>query len=264
MKLWENGTPYYDEAIGQPETEIIPYLLEGDAVRPCVIVFPGGGYTHRAYHEGEPVAQWLNSIGIHAFVLEYRIHPYTYKAILADALRAVRFVRYHAAEFGIDPQKIGTLGFSAGGHLASCTAFCYDMAELNENDPVDKVSSRADLSVLCYPVVSLASYANHGSRESFLGDEMNNWTLIRRFSAEENVTENTPPIFMWHASDDLAVPVENSLQLATALRRKSIPFALHVYPFGGHGKGLATDLPMMSAWADTCAEWLRYTFEMEK
>ena len=264
IKLWENGAPYFDASFGQEEPNLAPYLIEDGKIHPAVIVFPGGGYSHRAYHEGEPVAQWLNSIGLHAFVLQYRVNPYTYPAILNDALRAVRLVRYKAAEFRIDPNKIGTLGFSAGGHLASCTAFCYDLAELDENDPVDRVSSRTDCAVLCYPVLSFVRFSHVPSAQNFMGKEYGERRVLRRFSPEENVTENTPPIFMWHTEADLSVPTENSLQLAMALQEKNIPYSLHIYPFGGHGQGLAQNLPLAAEWTTSCAAFLGKIFEMEK
>lgn len=262
IKLWEKETPYFNPEFEQEEPALVPYLLNDGKVHPCVIVFPGGGYTHRAGHEGEPISLWLNSIGINSFVLEYRFAPYTYPATLGDALRSVRLVRHRAAEFGIDPEKIGVLGFSAGGHLAAMTALRHGDAELDPADPIDAVSSRPDLAVPCYPVLSFEQFYHGGSPVHFLGAE-NTVEMRHKYSAENLVTEDTPPMFLWHAADDPAVPVENSLNMALALRAKRIPFSLHVYPYGGHGKNLAKEIPMASLWPEECARWLADTFEME-
>lgn len=261
-KLWENGTPYFEAEYGQEEPWITPYLIEDGTVHPCVIVFPGGGYRGRARHEADPIAQWLNEIGINAFVLEYRIEPYTHKAILGDALRAVRLVRYRAAEFNIDPGKIGVLGFSAGGHLALMTALRHGDADLRADDPVDSVSSRPDLAVLCYPVVSFVNHFHEGSMERFLKEEAT-WEMRRQFSGEEIVTEDAPPMFIWHTAEDGTVPVENSINLAKAMRAKNRPFSLHIYPNGSHGQGLARRFYQTGMWTEECARWLSETFEME-
>ncbi|MBE7063154.1 MAG: alpha/beta hydrolase [Clostridia bacterium] len=262
IKLWEKETPYYNAEFEQEEPALVPYLLQDGKVHPCVIVFPGGGYHHRANHEGEPISQWLNTLGIHSFVLEYRLAPYTYKAILADALRSVRLVRHRAAEFGIDPEKIGVLGFSAGGHLAYMTALRHGDAELDPADPIDAESSRPSLAVPCYAVASFEQFHHGGSAANFLGEE-NTADMRHQYSAETLVTEDTPPMFLWHAADDPAVPVENALNMAKALRAKRIPFSLHVYPRGGHGKNLAKDIPMACGWPEACARWLSDIFEME-
>ncbi len=263
IKLWENGTPYFDPEIGQEEPALVPYLINDGKVHPCVIVFPGGGYHHRAHHEGEPVAQWLNTLGINSFVLEYRVTPYTYPAILGDGLRSVRLVRHRAAEFGIDPDRIGVLGFSAGGHLAYMTALRHGDAELDPADPIDTESSKPTLAVPCYAVASFEQFHNVGSAVNFLGEE-NTAEMRHIYSAEQNVTEDAPPMFIWHAADDPAVPVENALNMALALRAKRVPFAMHIYPMGGHGKNLAREIPMASMWPEECARWLVETLEMEK
>lgn len=262
IKLWENGAPYFNPEFGQEEPALVPFLLEDGKTHPCVIVFPGGGYHHRADHEGAPVAQWLNTIGIHSFVLEYRLTPYTRPAILGDALRAVRLVRHRAAEFGIDPDKIGVLGFSAGGHLAYMTALRHYDTELDSSDPIDAESARPNLCVPCYAVASFEKMPHSGSAHNFLGE---NATLeeLHTYSAEQNVTEDTPPMFIWHAADDGVVPVENALNMAAALRLKHVPFSLHIYPNGGHGRNLAREIPLTCTWPEACALWLRENFEME-
>ncbi len=262
IKLWEKDVPHFKSEYGQEAPDITPYLLKDGKVHPCVIVFPGGGYTERAYHEGEPVAKWLNSIGIHAFVLAYRVVPYTYPAILGDALRAVRVVRSRADAFKISPNKIGVLGFSSGGHLAAMTALRHDLAELSSTDPIDAVSSRPDAAILCYPVLSFEQYIHEGSRMRFLGDEQN-WESYHAFSAEAIVTPDAPPMFIWHTGEDRGVLPENSINMAMALRKNRVPFAFHLYPEGEHGLGLAENVPRTSMWTDDCRAWLSETFEME-
>lgn len=262
IKLWENGTPYFNPDFEQEEPALVPFLIEDGKVHPCVIVFPGGGYHHRANHEGAPVSEWLNTLGINSFVLEYRLTPYTKPAILNDALRAVRLVRHRALEFGIDPEKIGVLGFSAGGHLAYMTALCHEEAELHPEDPIDKESSKPNLAVPCYAVASFEQFYHNGSAINFLGEEAT-VDMRQKYSAENRVTEETPPMFIWHAADDPAVPVENALNMAKALRAKRVPFELHIYPYGGHGKNLARDIPLTCTWPEACALWLRDQFEME-
>jgi acetyl esterase/lipase len=257
IKLWEDKTPYFDESIGQEEPVLTPYIAGDGAVRPAIIVCPGGGYHHRAYHEGEPVAQWLNSLGISAFVLNYRLSPYTYKAIENDVYRAIRVVRYNAEKWRIDPGRIGTLGFSAGGHLASCSALYFDRAELRAGDPVDTVSSRADAAVLCYPVISLRGEFGHsGSCDNFFGD-LKTPELVNLYSGELNVPDNAPPVFLWHTSNDGSVHVSHSLRLGEALRNKNIDFEMHIYPDGRHGLGLATDYDRVNEWTQQCSRWLK-------
>ncbi len=259
IKLWGNGTPNFDKNIDQKEPGLIPFLLEGEEIRPCVIVYPGGGYTHYGENEKEKIALWLNSIGFHSFVLEYRFSPYNYKAILQDALRAIRLVRYNAKTFRIDPDRIGILGFSAGGHLASMSALRHTDAVLSLDDPVDKISSRPDLAVLCYPVLSFEQFAHAGSVRHFLGDEFCRENL-HKFSAETNVTHNAPPMFIWHTVEDQAVPVENSLILAAELQKNRVPFALHIYPNGLHGLNLAVDTKETFMWTEECKLWLYDNF----
>ncbi len=260
IKLWEKEIPYFNAEYNQEEPCLTPFLLDDGKVHPCIIVLAGGGYDHRAEHEGAPIAKWLNTVGINAFVLAYRFAPYTRKAILGDALRAVRLVRSRAEEFNIDPEKVGVIGFSAGGHLAAMTALRHADAELSADDPVDAFSSRPDVAVLCYPVISFQKFPHLGSAKNFLGAERK---LLQMYSAEQLVTEDAPPMFLWHAADDPIVPVENSIMMALALREKKIPFALHIYPRGGHGKNLAIGIPETCRWPETCAAWISNQFGIE-
>lgn len=255
LLLWPMGTP---NALGKEAEDVptlVPYLVEGEAPTAAVVVCPGGGYARRADHEGEPIALWLNSLGISAFVVHYRVAPYQHPNPLSDAQRAIRIVRGKAREWNIDPARVGILGFSAGGHLASASGTHYDNGLPNAEDPIEREGCRPDLLVLCYPVVSLISYPHMGSRTNLLGDPADP-QLVELLSSENQVTEQTPPTFLWHTADDAAVPVENSLMFASALSRHKVPFELHVYESGRHGLGLAADQVGVRAWTDACAIWL--------
>ncbi len=262
IKLWEKNTPYFNEEFGQEEPALVPYLLEDGKTHPCVIVFPGGGYHHRAHHEGEPVAEWLNSIGFHSFVLEYRLEPYDRHAIMADAARSIRLVRHRAKEFGINPNQLGVLGFSAGGHLAYMMALrASDAATVG--DVIDSESARPDFAIPCYAVASLITLPESGTKSRFMGEDVGNTELLNRYSADLAVTQDAPPMFIWHAVDDPVVSVTHSLDVAKALREKEVPFSLFVYPNGGHGKNLAAEIPVTCNWTFECEKWLYDLLEME-
>jgi len=243
------------EADGAPAMpRLTPYLPAGMA-RGVVIVCPGGGYRTLTPHEGEPIARWLNGLGIAAFILEYRVAPHRHPVPLGDLQRAIRLVRSRAADWGLAGQPLGVLGFSAGGHLAASAGAFGDDGDAGSADPVARGSSRADALVLCYPVISFGAARHQGSIENLLGagatDEQ-----IAALSLETLVTSDTPPTFLWHTADDEKVPAENSLLFASALGRAGVPFALHVYPHGRHGLGLATDDPIVRSWTALCASWL--------
>jgi acetyl esterase/lipase len=259
--LWPNGAP---GAVGDEPADIptlIPYPVErGDGS--AVIVFPGGGYQHLADHEGEPIARWLNTLGVSAFVLRYRLAPrYKHPAMWQDAARAVRTVRSRAGEWNVDHRRIGVLGFSAGGHLAATISTQFDDGETKPADPIDRVSSRPDVSVLLYPVITLGEVSTHtGSRKNLIGPDASPERareLIEQLSAEKRVTERTPPAFVFHTADDPAVPVENAILYVSALRAAKVPFELHVYEHGRHGVGLAADDPVLKTWSTLCANWLK-------
>ncbi|WP_189028320.1 alpha/beta hydrolase [Paenibacillus albidus] len=254
--LWPEGAPGASGSNDEDCPAITPYLVEGER-NAAVIICPGGGYGMRAYHEGEPVAQWLNSLGISAFVLRYRVAPYLYPCALNDAQRAIRTVRLRAEEYRIDPDRVGILGFSAGGHLASTTGVLFDQGDPEAAEPVDRISSRPDALILCYPVITMNDEVGHeGSKRNLLGVRPDEG-LVERLSSELQVTADTPQTFLWHTSDDASVPVENSLLFAAALSRYNIPFDLHVYTHGRHGLGLAEEEPFVAIWTDACASWLR-------
>lgn len=253
--LWPDGAPHANGSNDEDCPALIPYLVEGYN-KAAVIVCPGGGYGMRADHEGEPIALWLNSLGVSAFVLRYRVAPYSYPCALLDAQRAVRYVRNHAQSMNIDAKKIGILGFSAGGHLAATASTHYDDGNANAVDLIERESSRPDLLVLCYPVITMKPpYMHEGSRINLLGHEPSA-ELVELMSNELQVTSNTPPAFLWHTSDD-PVFVENSLLFASALSKHKVPFDLHIYEKGRHGLGLAEGDEHVSNWTDVCAIWLK-------
>ena len=256
IRLWPAAAP---GALGSAPEDIptlTPYFPKEKATGSAVIVCPGGGYQHLADHEGKPVAEWLNSIGVTAFVLKYRIGPkYHHPAPLLDAARAVRLVRSRAAEWKIDPKRIGVLGFSAGGHVASTIGTHFDSGKPDATDPIDRLSSRPDLLVLIYPVITMGEFTHAGSKKQLLGENPTS-DMVKLLSNEEQVTRDTPPTFLIHTANDSAVPVENSLRFAEALRRVGVPFELHIYERGPHGFGLGGDNPILSTWPARCADWL--------
>ena len=238
--LWPGDVP---GALGKVPADI-PTLTplfpsQETATGAAIIICPGGGYAHLAPHEGEGYAHWLNENGIAAFVLKYRLGSdgYRHPAMLQDAARAVRLVRANAAGWRIDPNRLGIIGSSAGGHLASTLLTHFDAGDSNAVDVVERQSSRPDLGILCYAVISLGEFAHQGSKRNLLGTNAPT-ELVRELSNELRVTRQTPPCFIWHTFEDKTVPVENSLQFAAALRQAGVPFDLHIYQKGGHGLGL--------------------------
>lgn len=248
IPLWSGEAPYSAESPGQAQPSVKEFKVDGS--RGAVVVCPGGGYTMKAEHEGDPIARMLNEAGISAYVLDYRVAPCHCLAPLTDALRAIRVVR------SLGYEKVGILGFSAGGHLTCTAATLYTPGDPDADDPIERLSSRPDAFVPCYAVVSVARYAHVGSRISLLGVHADDPEFLRRFSADQNVTENTPPAFIWHTSTDDVVPVENSLMLASALAEKGVPFEMHIFPKGPHGLGLAPEMPDVARWAGLCQDWL--------
>ncbi|MFD2614964.1 alpha/beta hydrolase [Paenibacillus gansuensis] len=259
--LWPEGAPLAkgDQPADQPS--MTAYLVESDAPAAAVVVCPGGGYWLKAYHEGEPVAQWLNSIGISAFVLHYRTAEdgYHHPCPLMDVQRAMRLVRSKAQDWNVDPHRVGVLGFSAGGHLAASAGTLPDIRYTGRPaaDDTDRLDARPDLMVLCYPVISFGPHGHHGSRDNLLAGHTDAAELAELFSLENRVNGHTPPAFLWHTADDEGVPVQNSLMFAEALSRHNVPFDLHVYRHGRHGLGLAEEDAHVGTWTAVCAEWLK-------
>ena len=260
--LWPEGAP---GALGGSSNDIptlTVYLPATNlATGAAMVICPGGGYARHARHEGEDYARWLNEQGVAGFVLHYRLGSagYRHPAMLHDAARAVRTVRARAAEWGVDPGRVGIMGSSAGGHLAATLLTHFDTGQPDAADAIERQSSRPDLGILCYAVITFGEFTHRGSRNLLLGDAPDP-ALVERLSNERQVTSNTPPCFLWHTGEDKAVPVENSLQFAAALRRAGVPFALHIYERGGHGLGLGTRDWQPEArhpWTRACELWLR-------
>ncbi|WP_168122895.1 alpha/beta hydrolase [Paenibacillus sp. HB172176] len=254
--LWQENAPH---ALGNEE-EDKPYLelflLESKKPKSLVIVCPGGGYMGRSHHEGPIIAQWLNSIGVSAAVLHYRVHPYGYPVPMIDAQRAVRYARYFASEWNVDPDRIGLMGFSAGGHLAATVGTHHDQGIERSIDGVDRESCRPDALILCYPVISFQDeYTHVGSRAVQLGEDPDP-ELIEFLSNELHVKEDTPPTFLWHTAEDKAVVPENSLLFAMSLSKHRIPYELHIFEEGVHGIGLAEDVPDTAEWSRLAERWL--------
>ncbi|WP_149229148.1 alpha/beta hydrolase [Flavobacterium nitrogenifigens] len=225
----------------------------------AVVICPGGGYTHLAFgKEGTKVAEWFNSLGITAFVLKYRMPTdLTMKnknvGPLQDAQEAIRYVRQNASKWNVDPSKIGILGFSAGGHLASTASTHYDDKVY---DSAYKVSARPDFSLLIYPVISMENDITHkGSQTNLLGENPSK-ELINNYSNEKRVTSKTPPTFLIHATDDTVVIPENSINYYLALKKNGVTAELHIYEKGGHGFGLGV-ADTSKYWTRDCAEWLK-------
>lgn len=257
--LWPNGAP----GARGTESKDIPTLTrfapaDGTANGASMLILPGGSYAGLAGHEGQGYAEWFAAHGVTAYVLQYRLGSagYRHPVMLQDAARALRTLRARARAEGLDPARIGIIGSSAGGHLASTLLTHFDAGQPDAADPIERESSRPDLGVLCYPVVTMGEFTHGGSRYHLLGDNPSA-ELVHLLSNETQVTPGTPPCFIWHTFEDNAVPLENSLQFAAALRRAKVPFELHVYEKGGHGLGLPSPGNGAPAWDAACLAWLK-------
>jgi acetyl esterase/lipase len=258
--LWPNGAPGALGTQADDQPSLYPYVVpQGRGIGTAVIVCPGGSYRKVELDlEGNQVARWLNSIGVTAFVLNYRVGPrYHHPVELSDAQRAIRLVRSRAVEYGVLPDRIGMMGLSAGGHLASTAGTHFEAGNPAAADPVDRMSSRPDFLVLAYPVISLeAPYAHRRSLQMLLGDKPDP-KLVEYLSNDLQVTPQTPPAFLFHGGADLSVPVENSVLFYMALRKAGVPAELHIYEHGPHGVGLATTDEALSSWTTLLTNWLR-------
>jgi acetyl esterase/lipase len=257
--LWENGAP---GALGQADTDkptITAYRAPRGSSGTAIIVAPGGGYGALAIeHEGRQWAYWYNAMGITAFVLKYRLGPrYHHPIELGDAQRAIRTVRARATEFNIISDRIGMMGFSAGGHLTSTAGTHFDSGKTDTTDSIERVSSRPDFLILGYPVISFDSAVTHaGSLRNLLGENPDP-KLVENLSNDLQVTAQTPPTFIFHTTNDNAVPVENSVRFYLALRKAKVPVEMHLFENGPHGVGMALNDPALSAWPNLLMNWLR-------
>lgn len=253
--LWENGAPgaLGNEAKDIPTLTVYP-AAEGTATGAAMVICPGGGYGGLAGHEGKDYAEWLAKNGVTSFVLKYRLGSGGYKhpRMLEDAARALRTVRARASEWGVDAARIGIMGSSAGGHLASTLLTHFDGGKPEAEDPIEKQSSRPTLGILCYPVVTFGDKTHQGSKKNLIGENPPE-ELVTLLSNEKQVTKETPPTFLWHTMEDTAVPAENSMLFAMALQANKVPYELHIYEKGRHGIGLANGHP----WTEQCLRWLK-------
>lgn len=226
----------------------------------AMVIFPGGGYGGLAGHEGAGFARWFAQQGVTAFVVKYRLGSkgHRHPAMLNDAARAVRLVRARADEWQIDRDRIGVIGSSAGGHLASTILTHFDAGRPDDADPVERASSRPTLGILCYPVITMGEHTHAGSRKNLLGPDPAP-ELVELLSSERQVTAETPPCFIWHTWEDKGVRVENAMLFAEALREKGVRFELHIYEKGGHGIGLGDQggKAPPHRWTADCLAWLK-------
>jgi len=261
IPLWPSGAP---DAKATSENDIPTLTIslppKDKANRAAVIVCPGGGYGGLAFgYEGVDVAKWLNDHGVAGFVLKYRHRGtgYGHPTPLHDAQRAIRLVRAEAKKYGVDPNRIGILGFSAGGHLSATAATHFDAGDKQAKDPIDRVSSRPDFAILCYPVISFTAEHTHtGSRKNLLGEDPDP-KLVESYSNELQVTPETPPTFLWHTDGDTGVVPENSVLFYLALRKAKVPAELHIYEQGRHGLGLAAGAIGAESWPEQCIAWMK-------
>lgn len=259
VPLWEAGAPGALGAEDADRPSLTIYRAARAATGTGVVVAPGGGYGNLAMdHEGRQVAAYFNAMGVSAFVLKYRLGPrYRHPIPLGDAQRAVRLVRHRAAELGVRPDRVGMMGFSAGGHLTASAGTTFDRGRADAADPIERASSRPDFLVLGYPVISFDPRITHaGSVRNLLGDAPDP-ALIERLSNERHVTADTPPTFLFHTTADTGVPPENSVRFYLALVRAKVPAELHIFENGPHGVGLALWDPALSAWPELLTSWLR-------
>lgn len=256
LYLWENEVPLWDDAIKeQDKPSITPYLLEGDEARGAVIICPGGAYVQKVDHEKKPIADSMNRMGLHAFVLDYRVTPYHWPAPLLDVQRAVRYIRANAKALRVKADKIAVIGFSAGGHLAGMSGVVFDGGNAQSPDPIERVSCRPDAFIPCYAVLSMqAPYGHQGSITNITGSLTD---APRELTAYNRVTKDTPPCFLFHTAFDDLVPVENSLLMAKALHENNVPFSLHVFPHGGHGISMGETTPLANAFPGLLEAFLK-------
>lgn len=245
-------------------------IAENDCLRPGIIIFPGGGYSFCSYTEAERIALGYNAAGFNAFVVNYSVAPNKHPEPIKDAAAAIKLVRENADEWGIAPDKIAVVGFSAGGHLAASISVLWDDCKIFEKEDIESGIHKPDATILSYPVITSGEFAHVGSFKNLLGE--NNSEMRDFMSLEKRVKETTPPAFLWHTFEDETVPVENSFLYAQALSKYNIPCEMHIYPRGGHGLSLASHRTLWSVpcfrrkydWLGQSVEWLIDLFELNK
>jgi len=279
LKLWKKNAPDEDlfsttgDLYNDGFPTLTPYLLKGEKNRPAILVCPGGAFRLRASNEGKPIAEWLNQIGINAFVLNYRVAPFTPFTSTKDAVRAVRYIRYHALEFNIDPERIGMIGFSAGGYLTSFVGTRFDngiiepdsrdaqmmsmlLGEPNLNDPIDQTSSKLNAMILCYAETAPFSKDKLPS-DSLLTEDITMDEMIDFTSNHKYISVKTPPTFLWITATDHWNFQRQNLLFAQALNELNLPFDLHVFSKGPHGLGLGEEEPTVAIWPKLCENWIK-------
>lgn len=256
LPVWHDGVPDVHAEREGHEPTLTPYGTTdvNCTSRPVMIICPGGAYRLHAIHEGKDYAEWLASQGVVCFVLTYRlgIHGHRYPDAFDDLARSVRLIRRNAIAWNLDPERVGVMGSSAGGHVVSTLLTHFDKGRPDRLDPIERESCRPDIGVLCYPVISMGQNTHDESRTNLLGSAPPA-DLVQFLSSELQVSKEVPPCFIWHTFADETVKVENSLSFATALSRAGVPFELHVYETGRHGMGLET----VHSWGDSCIRWLK-------
>lgn len=258
IKLWEKTAPYYEKKYRQHEPTITEYFLDNKTDNSCILVIPGGGYCSvSVVNEGDDICRYLNSEGISAAYLNYRVAPYKHPVMEEDAKRAVKLLRYNAENWRLNPEKIGAIGFSAGAHLTCMTALRFDYGR-SDGDEIDKMSSRPSTAAACYGVNTLnPAYTHIGTMQNLLGKKPDK-NLIEALSAENIIRDDSPPFFIWHTAEDKAANPACSLILADALIKNSIPCELHIFPYGPHGSGTAENIPLAKDWLPLYVKWLKY------
>ncbi len=261
VRLWDGDAPNATGSEPKDVPTAIIYLPETQKeMVPALVILPGGGYGGLAIdHEGHQIARWANGMGMAGIIVQYRHRGrgYGFPNPMVDAERAIRMTRHRAAEWKIDPKRVGLIGFSAGGHLCSSVLTHFDLGISNATDPIDRQSSRPDYGILCYPVIALGeSFTHVGSQKNLLGESPAP-ELVRSMSNEKQVSAMTPPTFLWHTAEDKVVAAENSLRFYSSMVTAGVPGELHVFPIGRHGLGLAANDVGASQWPELCKNWLK-------
>lgn len=267
IDLWEKGQiPFYEEelhtGVNEDSCTITPYLIEDGQEHGCIMIFPGGGYVHRAEKEAGPVAEYVNSLGMHAFIVNYRVIPYDPHLGVVDGKRAMKQVRSKMAEFKIKDGCLGVMGFSAGAGNASLTTLTYDEPEHEPKDEVDKLAAKPDFAVFCYGAMSVdPKYFTEVDTKNFedIVPEEEREEYINANSPDRKVREDMPPTFIWHCVDDARVNVGCCLSFVNAMQAHGVDYECHLFPEGGHGKSIreAKDIPGVCQWPELLADWLR-------